>query len=79
LLTVLTPQRLLLLKTLQATPGSIAELASRLKRDGSAVGRDVQLLERYGVVEVSERPLPAHGRQKWVAPISRDIQLTAHL
>jgi predicted transcriptional regulator len=79
LLTLLTPQRLVLLKTLKETPRSIAELARRLKRDRSAVARDVQLLEGYGVVEVSERPLSGHGMQKWVAPISRDIQLTAHL
>jgi predicted transcriptional regulator len=79
LLGVLTQQRVLLLKLLKKTPGSIAELARRLKRDRSAVARDVQVLERYGVVEVSEKPLPGHGRQKWVAPIGRDIQLTAHL
>jgi predicted transcriptional regulator len=79
LLSLLTQQRVLLLKTLKKTPGSIAELARRLKRDRSAVARDVQMLERYGVVEVSERPLPGHGRQKWVASVGRDIQLTAHL
>lgn len=78
LLAVLTPQRVLLLKTLK-TPGSIAELARRLKRDRSAVTRDVQLLERYGVIEVTEKPLPGHGRQKWVSPLGRNIQLTAHL
>src|SRR6266852_698912 len=61
LLAVLTEKRMLLLKALKETQGSIAELARRLKRDRSAVTRDVQLLERYGVVEVCERPLPGHG------------------
>ena len=79
LLAVLTQRRVLLLKTLKETPGSIAELARRLKRDRSAVTRDVQVLERYGVVEVNERPLPGHGRQKWVSPSGWEIQLTAHV
>jgi predicted transcriptional regulator len=79
LLSVLTKQRVLLLKTLKETPGSIAELARRLKRDRSSVTRDVQLLERHGVVEVSEKPLAGHGRQKWVASIGQEIQLIAHL
>jgi predicted transcriptional regulator len=79
LLGVLTQQRVLLLKALKKTPGSITALARRLKRDRSAVARDVQVLQRHGVVEISERPLPGHGRQKWVTPVGQDIQLTAHL
>jgi predicted transcriptional regulator len=79
LLGLLTQKCVVLLKVLKESPGSIAELARRLKRDRSAAARDVQLLERYGVVEVSERPLPGHGRQKWVVPVGRDIQLTPHL
>ena len=79
LLALLTPQRVVLLKTLKETPGSIAELARRLNRDRSAVTRDVQVLERFGVVDVTERPLPGHGRQKWVSPLAREIQLTAQV
>ena len=79
LLALLTPQRVLLLKTVKETPGSIAELARRLNRDRSAVTRDVQVLERFGVVDVADRPLPGHGRQKWVSPLAREIQLTAQV
>ena len=79
LLRVLTGKRILLLKSLTQTPGSIAELARRLKRDRSAVARDVQMLEYFGVVQVSEKPLPGHGRQKWVRPMAREIELTARL
>ncbi len=79
LLGILTEKRVLLLKALKETPGSIAELARRLKRDRSAVTREVQLLERYGVVDVIEKPLPGHGRQKWVTLIARKIHLTAQL
>ena len=79
LLAVLTRQRVLLLKALRETPGSIAQLARKLKRDRSAVTRDVQVLESYGVIEVVEKPLPGHGRQKWVSPRGRELQLTARV
>ena len=78
-LLLLTQKRVLLLKQLKHTPASISELARKLNRDRSAVTRDVQLLERFGVVQVTEKPLPGHGKQKWITPIARDIELTAHI
>jgi predicted transcriptional regulator len=79
LLHVLTEQRVLVLKQVKETPTSISELAKKLKRDRSAVTRDVQILERFGVVQVTERPLPGHGRQKWITPLAGEIRLTAVL
>lgn len=79
LLSVLTEKRVLLLKEVKLTPASISVLARRLKRDRSAVTRDVQLLERFGVVQVTEKALQGHGRQKWVTPVAHDIRLTAKL
>jgi predicted transcriptional regulator len=79
LLHVLTEKRLLLLRQLKETPASISDLARKLKRDRSAVTRDIQVLERFGVLHVTEKPLPGHGRQKWIAPVARDIRLIADL
>ena len=79
LLHLLTRKRVVLLQYIQQKPGSISLLAKKLRRDRSAVTRDVQLLERFGVVRVSEKPLPGHGRKKWVTPVARQIQLTAVL
>jgi predicted transcriptional regulator len=79
LLSVLTEKRVSLFQEVRETPASITVLAKRLKRDRSAVTRDVQLLERLGVVQVTEKPLAGHGRQKWVAPVAREIRLTASL
>jgi predicted transcriptional regulator len=79
LLHVLTEKRVLLLKQVKETPASITVLARKLKRDRSAVVRDIQLLERFGVIQVSERVLPGHGKQKWIAPAGREILLTAEL
>jgi predicted transcriptional regulator len=45
---VLTKRRVLLLNQVKETPTSITALAMRLKRDRSAVTRDVQVLERFG-------------------------------
>ena len=79
LLQVLTAKRLSLLREVKENPGSISELAKRLKRDRSAVTRDVHLLEQHGVVRVTEKPLPGHGRQKWITPVAQNIQLIASL
>ena len=79
LLSVLTEKRVLLLKEVKLTPASISVLAKRLKRDRSAVTRDVQLLERFGVIRVTEKALHGHGRQKWVTPVAHGIRLTATL
>jgi len=79
LLQVLTAKRVLLLREVKENPGSISELAKRLKRDRSAVTRDVHLLEQHGVLHVTEKPLPGHGRQKWITPVAQNIQLIASL
>jgi predicted transcriptional regulator len=79
LLHVLTEKRVLLLRQVNQTPTSISVLAKKLKRDRSAVTRDVQLLERFGVIQVTEKPLPGHGRQKWITPLASEIHLTAIL
>ena len=79
LLHLLTEKRVLLLKQVKETPASISGLARKLKRDRSAVTRDVQVLERFGVLQVTEKPHAGHGRQKWIQPVGRDIQLTAHI
>ena len=79
LLHVLTEKRVLLLRQVKETPTSISMLAKILKRDRSAVTRDVQILERFGVIQVTEKPLPGRGRQKWITPLAGEIQLTAVL
>jgi predicted transcriptional regulator len=79
LLHVLSEKRVVLLRQVKVEPSSIAGLAKKLNRDRSAVTRDVQVLERFGVIHVTERLLPGHGKQKWVTPVARNIELTAQL
>jgi predicted transcriptional regulator len=79
LLRVLTEKRVAVLRQVRESPASITDLARTLKRDRSAVTRDVQMLESFGVLQVVDKPLPGHGRQKWIMPVARDLQLTAQL
>ena len=79
LLALRSPKRVQLLRALRQEPGSIADLARRLRRDRAAVTRDVQQLARFGVVEVTEKPLPGHGRQKWIRAASAAIELVARV
>jgi predicted transcriptional regulator len=79
LLRVLTEERIMLLREVEEGAASIGDLARKLRRDRSAVTRDVPLLERFGVVEVEVRPFPGHGLRKVVTPIAREIRVTADL
>jgi predicted transcriptional regulator len=60
-------------------PGSITEIAQRLHRDRSAVKRDVDELARAGLVTVTEKPLPGHGRMKEVRATARRFRLMAEI
>lgn len=63
---LMTATRLALFRTVKDAPGSITEIAERLHRDRSAVKRDVVAMERAGLVTVTEKSLPGHGRMKEV-------------
>jgi len=74
---VLTPAKLVLLRAVKERPGSIGALALRLKRDRSAVTREVAELKRFGLVRVDEEVLPGHGRMKKVSAIAGEIRIEA--
>ncbi|MCX7167812.1 MAG: MarR family transcriptional regulator [Rhodocyclales bacterium] len=59
----------------QSAAGSITELAERLRRDRSAVKRDIDELEKAGLIEVQDMPLPGHGRKKEVRAVAEQILL----
>ena len=60
-------------------PGSITEISERLHRDRSAVKRDVDELERAGLVMVAEKVLPGHGRMKEVRATAHRFSLQAEI
>ncbi len=63
---LITAARLALFRAVKEMPGSITQISERLHRDRSAVKRDVDELERAGLVTIADRVLPGHGRMKEV-------------
>ncbi|MBM4202050.1 MAG: HTH domain-containing protein [Gammaproteobacteria bacterium] len=79
LFTVLSAgRRQLMLEILQA-PKTIGELSESLHRNRSAVTKDVQLLEKLGLVISERQANPGHGIQKRVRSIAPKIEMVATL
>ncbi|MGC2210659.1 MAG: HTH domain-containing protein [Candidatus Korobacteraceae bacterium] len=76
---ILTVQRVRLFQQVRTQAASISELARILKRDASAVRKDVARLKRAGVVVTEERVNPGHGRVKIVMPVAKGYRLTTVL
>jgi len=79
MLEVLTSERVRLLRKAKAGAAPVADLASSLKRDVRAVSRDVDRLEKAGLLRTSFQTNPGHGRRKFVEPVAREFRLTANL
>lgn len=69
---LITTTRLALFRAVKEAPGSITQISERLHRDRSAVKRDIDALERAGLVTIADKVLPGHGRMK-------EIRATANL
>lgn len=77
MLRLLTHGRLAVLTAVRERPDSITGVAQRLGRDRSAVKRDVDELERAGILLVDSMVLPGHGRMKQVRPAAAQLRLQA--
>ena len=76
---LITAARLELLRAVKEMPGSITEISARLHRDRSAVKRDIDELERAGLVTIAEKVLPGHGRMKEVRATAMRFSLQAEV
>jgi len=74
---LVTAGRLALFRAVKASPGSITEIALRLHRDRSAVKRDIDELERAGLLAVVSKLHPGHGRKKEVRAVAQQLVLNA--
>lgn len=72
---LITTAKLVLFREVKQSPGSITDLSQRLNRDRSAVKRDIDELERIGLVEVEDMPFPGHGRRKEVRAVAEQVLL----
>ena len=75
LMKLITATRLTLFRAVKETPGSITDVAMRLQRDRSAVKRDLDELQRAGLVTIIEKILPGHGRMKEVRATATRFKL----
>lgn len=76
---LITVTRLALFRAVRDMPGSITNIAQRLNRDRSAVKRDVDELERVGLVTITDKVLPGHGRMKEVRATANRFSLQAEV
>jgi predicted transcriptional regulator len=72
---LITTAKLSLFREIKLHPGSIQEISDRLKRDRSAVKRDIADLEKAGLLEIEDVPFPGHGRKKEVRVIACQVLL----
>jgi predicted transcriptional regulator len=79
MLRLLTAARLALLTSVREQPGSITHVAQRLGRDRSAVKRDVDELERAGLLEVEAKASPGHGQMKEVRAAGSRLRLQVNV
>ena len=74
---IITAARLALFRAVKEMPGSITQISERLHRDRSAVKRDVVELEHAGLVTISDKVLPGHGRMKEIRVTAKRFSLQA--
>ena len=78
--TVLSEARRHLMLEVMREPRTISELSQRLRRNRSAVTKDVGLLERAGLLVSQRQANPAgHGVQKVVRSVGSKIEMVATL
>jgi predicted transcriptional regulator len=77
LLRVLTAQRVRVIHAVRKKPAPVSDLAAILKRDRTAVRRDVKVLKSFGLVKIQEEANPGHGRRKIVLPLASKYELIA--
>ncbi len=73
LASVVSPAKINLFRSVRNTPGSITEISTRLKRDRSAVKRDVEVLRAYGLLDVRSIKNAGHGLKTEVVATEANI------
>jgi predicted transcriptional regulator len=79
LVRALTLQRVRVLHAVRKKPAPVSDLAIVLKRDRTAVKRDVRILTSLGLVKMHEETNPGHGRRKIVEPLAARYELVANI
>ena len=70
---VVSAAKIDLFRTIRLHPGSITDIAQRLKRDRSAVKRDIDVLQAIGLVDVRPMKNAGHGTKKEVVACDNQV------
>ncbi|MBB1073696.1 winged helix-turn-helix transcriptional regulator [Rhodoferax sp. 4810] len=76
---VLSDARRRLMAEVMRAPKTISELSHCLRRNRTAITKDVGLLERMGLVISTRQSNPGHGVQKMVQSVAHKIEMVATL
>ena len=74
---LITAARIALFHAVKEMPGSVTQISERLHRDRNVVKRDVDALERAGLVTISDKVLPGQGRMKEIRVTAQRFSLQA--
>ena len=77
--TALSEARRRLMQEILHEPRTISELSRRLRRNRSAITKDVGLLEEMGLIVSQRQANPGHGIQKAVRSVAPKIEMVATL
>lgn len=79
LLHMLSNSKIKLIHIIRKHPDSISNIAKATRRNRAAVYRDIQELEKFGLVKTLEEINPGHGRHKIVKAASDRLRLEAYI
>jgi len=79
MLRFLSTAKLKLLRKIREQPDSITNLAKMTHRKVSAVTRDINELEKVGIVKTHSAVNPGHGRHKIIELTAKTLKLEASI
>lgn len=75
----LSAGKLKLINSIRKHPDTVTNIAKIIRRDRASVSRDINELEKFGLVKTHERVNPGHGRHKIVELVAPRLKLEAYI